>query len=64
MKNSIWNKTLYTTRNGRHISVKSVLCFIGIIVVAGLTFKFVANIGSNEARHTVWSSSYQSVYQK
>lgn len=52
--NSILNKTIYTTRNGKNITVKTVLCVIGIIVVVSITFMFAFNIGANEGRHTAW----------
>ncbi len=52
--NSIWNKTLYTTRNGKNITVKTVLCVIGIIIVVGITFKIAFNIGSDEGQQSAW----------
>lgn len=54
--NSILNKTLYITRSGKRITVKTVICIIGIIIVLGITFKCAFDIGSGEGRHTTWST--------
>ncbi len=53
--NSILNKTLYITSSGKRITVKTVLCIIGMIIVIGITFKYVLDIGIGEGSHTAWS---------
>lgn len=54
--NSILNKTLYITSGGKRITVKTVLCIIGMIIVLGIIFKCAFDIGIGEGRHTAWST--------